>query len=328
MTKIKKFFIANVDMLFCFLLLALIFVVCLNPSPYISATYKGFCVWAKIVLPSLFMFFILTKLLMQMNGSFKMFGFLDKPFKKMYGVNKYGGYVFLMSILSGYPIGAKLTSEFYEQGLISQSEARRMLSFTSTSGPMFVVGSVAIKMFNNVKLGIVVFNCHILSSLINGFLYRKTEVSDTTITPLPTDKTATKQTLNDIMLNSIISLLMVGGYIALCFCLLEGLLHNQIGSAINSFLTQTFGNDFLTPIISGIVEVTNGCVSLSSIGGNLRVVCVILTCLISFGGLSIHLQSQMFASKCGIKYSYFLKTKTTQTLISLVLSLIACFIFF
>ncbi len=328
MTKIKKFFIANVDMLFCFLLLALIFVVCLNPSPYISATYKGFCVWAKIVLPSLFMFFILTKLLMQMNGSFKMFGFLDKPFKKMYGVNKYGGYVFLMSILSGYPIGAKLTSEFYEQGLISQSEARRMLSFTSTSGPMFVVGSVAIKMFNNVKLGIVVFICHILSSLINGFLYRKTELSDTTITPLPTGKTATKQTLNDIMLNSIISLLMVGGYIALCFCLLEGLLHNQIGSAINSFLTQTFGNDFLTPIISGIVEVTNGCVSLSSIGGNLRAVCVILTCLTSFGGLSIHLQSQMFASKCGIKYSFFLKTKTTQTLISLVLSLIACLIFF
>ncbi len=328
MAKIKKFFIANVDMLFCFLLLALIFVVCLNPSPYISATYKGFCVWAKIVLPSLFMFFILTKLLMQMNGSFKMFGFLDKPFKKMYGVNKYGGYAFLMSILSGYPIGTKLTSEFYEQGLISQNEARRMLSFTSTSGPMFVVGSVAIKMFNNVKLGIVVFICHILSALINGFLYRKTEVSDTTITSLPTDKTATKQTLNDIMLNSIISLLMVGGYIALCFCLLEGLLHNQIGSAINSFLTQTFGNDFLTPIISGIVEVTNGCVSLSNIGGNLRAVCVILTCLTSFGGLSIHLQSQMFASKCGIKYSYFLKTKTTQTLVSLALSLIACFIFF
>ena len=328
MAKIKKFLVANVDMLFCFLLLGLIFAVCLNPSPYISATYKGFCVWAKIVLPSLFMFFILTKLLMQMNGSFKVFGLLDKPFRKMYGVSRFGGYVFLMSILSGYPIGTKLTSEFYEQGLITRDEAHRMLSFTSTSGPMFVVGSVAIKMFNNVKLGIVVFICHILSALINGFLYKNIKVSDANKTPPLTHKTATKQTLNDIMLNSIISLLMVGGYIALCFCLLEGLLHNQIGNAVSSILTQTFGVDFLSPIIGGIVEVTNGCVALSGVSGNLRAICVILTCLTSFGGLSIHLQSQMFASKCGIKYSYFLKTKTTQTMISLVLSLIACFIFF
>lgn len=328
MAKIKKFLVANVDMLFCFLLLGLIFAVCINPAPYISATYKGFCVWAKIVLPSLFMFFILTKLLMQLNGSFKIFGILDKPFEEMYGINKFGGYVFLMSILSGYPIGTKLTSEFYEQGLITQSEAHRMISFTSTSGPMFVVGSVAIKMFNNVKLGIVVFICHILSALINGFLYRKPEIKDANKTSPTTNKIATKQTLNDIMLNSIVSLLMVGGYIALCFCLLEGILRNQIGKGISDFLTQTFGTDLLTPIISGIVEVTNGCVSLSAVGGNLRALCVILTCLMSFGGLSIHLQSQMFASKCGIKYSYFLKTKTTQTLISLVLSLIACFIFF
>lgn len=328
MFKIKKFLVANADLFFCFILLGMILVVCFKPSAYINATYKGFCVWAKIVLPSLFLFFILTKLLMQINGTFKIFGFVDKPFQKLYGVNKFGGYVFIMSILSGYPIGAKLTSEFYEQGLITKSEAHRMISFTSTSGPMFIIGSVAIKMFNSIKLGVIIFFCHILSALINGFLYKKVKASDLEKCSPQTKKMPTKQTLNDIVLNSIISLFMVGGYIALCFCLLEFFLHGQIGTAVNNFLSQIFGVDFLTPIFSGIVEITNGCVSLSNLNIPPRTICVLLTCITTFGGLSIHFQSQIFASKCGVKYSYFLKTKTTQTIISFVLSSVACLVFF
>ena len=327
MTKIKKFLFANADILLCLFLLVLIFLVSINPSPYISATYKGFCVWAKIVLPSLFVFFILTKILMQIDGSFKVFGILDKPFAKMFGVKRFGGYVFLMSILSGYPVGTKLTSEFYQQGYISQTEAYRMLSFSSTSGPMFIIGSVASSMFGNAKLGIAVFVCHILSALLNGVLYRKVNGKQIENNSPVTCKVP-KQTLNEIVQNSIISLLMVGGYIALSFCILEALMHNPVMSNINKLISNIFGTDYLTPIVSGIVEVTNGCVALSQVGANNQILCILLSCLMSFGGLSIHLQSQMFASKCGIKYSYFLKTKTTQTIIAFVLSLICSFIFF
>ena len=328
MTRFKKNFAANADMLFCFLLLGLIFAICLNPLPYINATYKGFCVWAQIVLPSLFMFFILTKILMQMDSSFKVFGALDKPFDKLCGVKKYGGYVFLMSVLSGYPIGAKLTSELYENGLVTSDEASRMLSFTSTSGPMFVVGSVASKMFGNVKLGIVVFVCHILSALINGIFYRNVKNPTQSKRQQTNNISPSKQTLNDIVLNSIISLLMVGGYIALCFCLLESVLHSGIGAAINNGITRAFGVNLVAPIVAGMLEVTNGCVALGQLALSARTLCIILTCLTTFGGLSIHLQSQMFASKCGTRYSYFLKIKTTQTLIAFVLSLVASFIFF
>lgn len=327
MTRFKKFFAANVDMLFCFLLLGFIFAICLNPLPYINATYRGFCVWAQIVLPSLFMFFILTKILMQMDSSFKIFGVLDKPFGKLCGVKKYGGYVFLMSVLSGYPIGAKLTSELYINGLVTSDEACRMLSFTSTSGPMFVVGSVASKMFGNVKLGVVIFVCHVLSALINGIFYKNVK------NPTPSKKqtniaSPSKQTLNNIVLDSIITLLMVGGYIALCFCLLESILHSDFGVAINNWITRAFGVNIVAPIVAGMLEVTNGCVALGQLALSARTLCIILTCLTTFGGLSIHLQSQLFASKCGTKYSYFLKIKTTQTLIAFVLSLASSFIFF
>jgi hypothetical protein len=47
-----------------------------------------------------------------------------------------------------------------------------------------------------------------------------------------------------------------------------------------------------------------------------------LTALLSFGGFSIHLQSQMFLSSCKIKYKYFLLTKITHSIIALIISAI------
>ena len=114
------FFKKNYEFIFCFILFGIILIISFNPAPYILSTWTGLTVWAKIVLPSLFVFFILTKLLMQSEKSLKIFSILDEPFNKLYSINGGGGYIFLMSALSGYPIGAKLISEFYEQKLISQ----------------------------------------------------------------------------------------------------------------------------------------------------------------------------------------------------------------
>ena len=169
--SIKKFIFNNYQIIFCFVILVAIFVVAINPAPYINSTLKGFVVWATIVLPSLFAFFIFTKLLMQNEKTMTVFGFLNKPFKKVYGCN-YGGYIFAMSVLAGYPVGASLISEFYEQNKIPLKEAKILCSFTSTSGPMFILGSVASSMVCNNTIGIVILISHLLASLINGYIYK------------------------------------------------------------------------------------------------------------------------------------------------------------
>ena len=302
----------NYEFIFCLILFAIILLIAFNPKPYINSTFLGIRVWATIVLPSLFVFFILTKLFMTFNSSLKIFSNLDKLFFKIYKVKHTGGYIFFMSAISGYPIGAKLISEFYLQGTISKDEAMRLISFASTSGPMFIIGSVAVALFNNYKLGLVVLISHILSSLINGLIYKNigTENSnfDTKIVPKNT-----KKTINDIMFDTIISLLMVGGFVTISFAIMEFILSLPIINLITN-------NSILSSIIKGIIEVTNGCVSLTNAGISPKIIAIILSGLISFGGLSIHLQSQLFLSKVGIKYRYFLLTKVTQTIISLIIS--------
>ena len=167
---VKNFFKNNYQILFCFAILTAILIVAINPKPYIDSTYKGFVAWATIVLPSLFAFFIFTKLLMQNTKTMSIFGFLNKPFKKIYGCD-YGGYIFLMSVLAGYPVGASLISEFYEQNKLDLKQAKILCAFTSTSGPMFILGSVASSMVFNKSIGFVILISHLIASLINGYIF-------------------------------------------------------------------------------------------------------------------------------------------------------------
>ena len=52
-----------------------------------------------------------------------------------------GAFPFVMGIISGYPMGAKIISKFKQQGICTNEEAERMLSFTNNSGPLFIIGT-------------------------------------------------------------------------------------------------------------------------------------------------------------------------------------------
>lgn len=323
--KLKNNIKQNYQFLFSILLLVIILIIAINPEPYISATFKGLTVWAEIVLPSLFCFFILTKLLMNAKNTPKIFNFLNKPFEKIYNTPKVGGYIFAMSAISGYPLGAKLISEFYKDGTISSAQAHRLTAYCSTSGPMFILGSLASSLFNNFRLGIVILISHFLASILNGFIYKNYGKNLKETEPkqnLNLQENIKKESLNDILFNSITSVLMVGGYIALCFTVLEIFINTNILSPIINGLNFILppNSKFAESIIKGITEVTNGCVSLANKNYSLKSVAMALTTLLSFGGFSIHLQSQMFLSLCKIKYKYFFLTKVTHSIIALVLS--------
>lgn len=323
MQKLRKILSSNYEFLLSIILLVGILLVCIAPDKYINSTFAGFVVWAKIVLPSLFVFFILTKLFVEIRSSQRLFAPMDKLFFKVYNINGYGGYIFAMSIIAGYPIGAKITSELCQNGFIKKDEAKKIISFASTSGPMFIVGSVATKMFNNNLLGLTIMLSHVVATLINGLIYtRRKDISDTKTTLILPKRTS--YSLNDIMYNSIISILMVGGYIALCFACVE-----MLGSIILPIKHLLPSSNFVSTIgcvLKGIIEVTTGCISLTTLSIDTKLLCVILTGIITFGGLSIHMQSQLFLNKIGIKYKYFLLTKFTQTIISIIVSTILAFI--
>ena len=52
-----------------------------------------------------------------------------------------------MGILSGYPTGAKIISDFRKRNICTKVECERLLAYTNNSGPLFIIGTVGSSFF-------------------------------------------------------------------------------------------------------------------------------------------------------------------------------------
>ena len=317
----KNFFL----MIFCILC-----VVCLaiNPVKYISTCLNGILIFGKNLLPAMLPFIFFTKLLTS-TGYVANFSKVFSPItKKLYNSPAVSSYVFLMSVLCGYPMGAKITADLYSEGLISREDAHRICSFTSNSGPMFIIGTVGGGMLLSTTAGYVILLSHILSALINGLIYRKYSPKKlnyemekiTVLTPNNPDKK-----LSSCMENSIMSVLLIGGYVAIFFVITEMLNSLQIFAPITSLLSKIgIDKNLSQGVINGIFEITNGCKTISTASVGLKLKTILCSFVVSFGGLAVAFQGLSFLNKFKISKSFFFLQKFTQALISILLTIVLC----
>ena len=317
---IKK---SNKNLILSLLICLIIALFIINPYQNMQACYNGLVVWCTSLVPALLPFFFLTRILGGL-GLFTSLGNKLSPFtNKMYNCPGISAYVYIMSIISGYPVGAKLTADLYTDGKISKGQAERITTFTCTSGPLFIMGTVGSAMFGNVKLGIWVFVCHILGATLNGLLYRKHSLDSSIICNMQTQKKDSNM-LENAMHSSISSVTVVGGYVALFFMIISMINTYNLFLPITNVVSNLFNVDgsVVNSICNGLVEMTRGCLDLSKCPLSFGTQLILLTGLISFGGVSIHLQALTFLKKFNISIKFYLKQKCTQTIISIVIALV------
>lgn len=308
-------------------LLVFLFLFCMikEPARYISKSLEGISAWAFNVLPSVFPFMFFTKVLSSlgtMNNLTRPFSFIST---KLFKTPAISIYTFFMAILSGYPVGSKMVADLFLQGKITKEEAFKMTSFCSTSGPMFIIGAVGIGMFNNSNIGYILFFSHIIGAITNGIVFRnyKTKEKDDgkqekLIKQQNKQTPESKQTQNDIgeiVLNSTLSILCVGAIITIFFIIIECIspLLELFPTSINYFL-------------QGFVEITKGCISLSSLS-NKFLATTICSFVVSFGGISTVLQSLTMLSKLKMPTKLFIFQKFLHGVFSLIATVLLLLIF-
>ena len=309
-------------MIVCILLGAII----INPATYITSCLNGIIVWATVVLPALLPFMFFTKTLTEL-GVAEILATKFKLFPKIFKVPSVAVYVFVLSILSGYPVGAKIVADLYESGNITKEEAYKITTFTSNSGPMFILGSVGIGMFANKKLGIIILISHILGALINGLIYRNHKEKN-----LEKNKkiiVKNNLSLGELMWNTVNSVLIIGGFIALFFVIIEILNNLHIFPPISNLFSSIFNcnSNIFNAIFNGIFEITRGCLDISKLGLNEFFSGLLCTFIISFGGLATAMQAFVFLKKFDMRFSFFIKQKITHAIFASIISIIILFIF-
>ncbi|MBO5478471.1 MAG: sporulation integral membrane protein YlbJ [Clostridia bacterium] len=308
----------------------------------LQATKSGLLLWANSVVPALLPFFIATELLSHTNIVTKIGKLLNKFMRPIFNVPGIGAYAFVMGIISGYPVGAKIVTQFRNEGLCSKVEAERLLAFTNNSGPLFIIGTVGITMFGNTQIGILLFITHFISCLCVGFLFRFWKYSDSEKVSVFNQRTVdnkevTFSNLGEVLANSILNaihtIIMIGGFVIIFSVIISILNSCGFFNAFTYLLSPIFKilkipPEFITPIVSGICELTNGLnlvcnISIKAISNNI----IITSFLLGFGGISVLLQVLSITSKSDISIKAYFYGKLIQGTISAILTYVFIHIF-
>lgn len=158
---------------YCALFLILFF------SPEIAdGTKKGISVSMNMLIPSLFCFMIFSNFIMKTKLKRVISFPLEKLFSKAFRLNSCESTIYLLSLIGGYPIGAKLISDLYAKGEIKKEKAERLLAFFVNCGPSFLISGIGAGLLGNVKIGVIIYLSELLASFIIGFIItRKTDIS-------------------------------------------------------------------------------------------------------------------------------------------------------
>ena len=286
-------------------------------SSNLPAIKKGLSLWANSVVPSLFPFFVATDLLMHTNFVNILGRFLNKLMKPLFNIRGEGAFGFIMGLISGYPVGAKIACDFRENNICSKEECERLLSFTNNSGPLFIVGTVGISMFGNSTIGLLLLVTHILACITVGIIFRfwkfNTSTFNTDINKKSSfnkNKNVTFSNLFEVLVksitNSISTVLMIGGFVVIFSSIISILKSSGILNSLVYIFTPLFDfmhidTSFIYGILTGLLEITNGISIISNIHIKAISINIVLTAfLLGFGGLSVLLQVLSITSKTDI----------------------------
>ena len=271
----------------------------------LSAAKSGLVLWANSIVPSLFPFFVATELLSHTNFAYYFGKILNRFMKPIFNVRGEGCFAFIMGIISGYPIGAKIAANFRENNICSKEECERLLSFTNNSGPLFIIGTVGISMFGNSTIGFLLLITHLLASITVGIIFRfwKYNVKTYSIpnsSYLNSKDNISLSNLGNIIGNSISSsintILLIGGFVVLFSVIISILQTSQFLNALSNCINPIFHllkipTEFTNGVISGFIELTNGLNIVCNIPQKKLSINIIITSfLLGLGGISILLQ--------------------------------------
>ncbi len=265
----------------------------------LSSAREGVEICIYTVIPSLFSFFFLSAFI---NASLLGTGSaVLRPLGRLCGIPTGAEPLLLVGLLGGYPVGAKNIQSAYMNGQLSKEDSIRMLSFCNNAGPAFIFGFLS-PLFENKWILFLMWAIHILSAILTSLIVPCNPLGICKISP------SKAPTITSSMESALKSSALVCGWVI-------------IFRVIIGFLSRWFL--WLLPkevqiIVSGLLELTNGCALLGEIT-SLPLRFIMAELFLSFGGMCVLMQTSAVSAPLPIG-SYF-KGKLIQTIISLLLSL-------
>nr|WP_145137170.1 sporulation integral membrane protein YlbJ [Paenibacillus sp. Y412MC10] len=305
------------------------------PGPYLESALRGLAIWWDVLFPSLFPFFIISEMMLGF-GIVHLFGtLLDPLMKPLFRIPGSGGFVAAMGYVSGYPIGAKLTAKLWEQKMLNREEGERLVAFTTSSDPIFLIGAVSVGFFHYPKIATILALSHYGGGFLIGLLMRF-HGKRGSVTEIPAsgasvrgsrlrrafnamhearmnDGRSVGELLQQAVESSLKLIIVVGGLVVFFSVFLEILTEAGVMAFFyrlleNGLTALQFPPSLSEALVGGLFEVTLGARSAGEAASSvpLPFKAAAAAFILSWGGLSVHAQIASILHATNLRYLPFM----------------------
>ena len=274
-----------------------------------SVSALGLC--AKVIVPSLFPFFVCSNLFCALGLEKPMERALSRVMEPVFGVPGSGAAALFVGLTGGYPSGAQSVGALYGSGSIDRQTAKRLLLFCNNCGPAFLFGVVGPSVFGSSLAGLLLYLVHVASSLLLGIFVRKSGHMQ------ERNAQGAEKSPPVSFSSALTASVRKSGQTALEVCMFVvvfGVVTAMVQTALRPVLP-----DWALVIVSGLLELSSGASALAEAAMPQGV--KFASFFLAFGGLSVHAQTKAVLSSAGLEGLPVFFPKLLHTLLASILSI-------
>lgn len=279
------------------------------PNEVGKGIIEGLKICFYTVLPSLFPFTVLSLYIIKTNALSPIFKVISPITSFVFHLPYNCVPVILMSMIGGFPVGAKMAQRLCDDGAITENQAKRLVLFCVNGGPAFVITTVGVTMLKSQKAGVIMYMALCISSCILGvftlFFDDKKQQPIKNVNRLQDPIIS----LTDAVSDGVNTILSICAWIVIFNGFTSGIQVLSINSSIKDFF-------------KAVAEVTGGCAY-----GAGKFSIPVITALIGFGGFCVHCQILPYIKGCDLKYSTFFAFRALNATLSALICHILLYFF-
>ena len=293
-----------------YIILTIILIIFLiNIDLVISSTKDACILFFNKIFISIVPFIILCDVLIHYDYHLFINKIIGSIISKLFNIDENTSMIFILSMLTSHPANCIYIKDMLDSKIIDVDSANKIICFSYFPSISFVIGTIGINIYNDSKIGLLLWLFILLNNIFIGIYLRKYKNISYTNNSL---------IIKDSLINTIKKSILKS--INTSFIILGNLI---IFTIINKILFNYLDNSILLSIISGLLELTSGIINVSSLNVSYSLKLSITLFILCFSGISILFQGISILSEYKINIKRIL---TIKLVFSIFTSLIFYFI--
>ncbi len=232
---------------------------------------KGLSFCIQVLLPSLFLYMVIASYIVRTGVA----NFICKPFGKLtnflFKIPAVGLVPIVLSLIGGYPIGAKCINTMFEKNILTENQAKKCSYIAVAAGPGFLINYMGYALLNNKSAGNILLISQTIALITTGIIVSRT---------VKCDNYSNIEVNNHVEKNIFVNSVKDGCAGALSMCAMV-----VVFSALIEITDTVIKNETIKDIICALLEITTGCNRMCG-----KYPLYVIAFFVGFSGLCVHFQ--------------------------------------